>query len=194
MAETVFDRVQNLMKQHSIAFQVSHHEPVFTSEEAARVRGTPPASGAKALICKGENTFVMFVLPADRKLDSPAVRRAKGWRKLRFATRDEVMELTNLAPGSIPPFGSLFGLPTLCDVRLGENEVINFNRSRNDHPTFPVTEADVLRHRLSGQRQVEPPFVDMEIGFLTYAWTTPPSGGGYTRFAPGARIMRPPGN
>jgi Ala-tRNA(Pro) deacylase len=37
------------------------------------------------------------------------------------------LELTGLAPGSIPPFGSLFGLPTLCDERLGENEVIAFN-------------------------------------------------------------------
>ena len=53
--------------------------------------------------------------------------RAKGWRKLRFATREEVLELTGLAPGSIPPFGSLFGLPTLCDERLGDNDVINFN-------------------------------------------------------------------
>ena len=35
--------------------------------------------------------------------------------------------LTGLEPGSIPPFGSLFGLPTLCDERLGENETINFN-------------------------------------------------------------------
>jgi Ala-tRNA(Pro) deacylase len=35
--------------------------------------------------------------------------------------------LTGLAPGSIPPFGSLFGLPTLCDQRLGENDVMNFN-------------------------------------------------------------------
>jgi Ala-tRNA(Pro) deacylase len=69
----------------------------------------------------------MFVVPADRKLDSRAVRRAKGWRKLRFATRDEVLGMTGLAPGSIPPFGSLFGLPTLCDERLGENEAINFN-------------------------------------------------------------------
>jgi Ala-tRNA(Pro) deacylase len=48
-------------------------------------------------------------------------------RKLRFATREEVLELTGLAPGSIPPFGSLFGLPTLCDERLGDNDVINFN-------------------------------------------------------------------
>jgi Ala-tRNA(Pro) deacylase len=87
----------------------------------------PLASGAKALVCKGEQGFVMFVLPADRKLDSHAVRRAKGWRKLRFATREEVLEMTGLAPGSIPPFGSLFGLPTFCDERLGQNDVINFN-------------------------------------------------------------------
>ena len=127
MPPTVFDRVESLLKQHGVAFQVLRHEPVYTSEEAARVRGTPLASGAKALIVKGEEGFVMFVVPADRKLDSRAVRRVKNWRKLRFATREEVQALTGLAPGSIPPFGSLFGLPTLCDERLGENETINFN-------------------------------------------------------------------
>ncbi len=127
MPASAFEQVGNLLTRHGIAFQVLRHEPVYTSEEAARVRGTPLASGAKALICKGDESFVMFVVPADRKLDSHAVRRAKGWRKLRFATREEVLELTGLTPGSIPPFGSLFGLPTLCDERLGDNEVINFN-------------------------------------------------------------------
>ena len=127
MAQSVCERVENLLRQHEIAFQVLWHEPVYTSEEAARVRGTRLASGAKALVCKGEEGFVMFVLLADRKLDSHAVRRAKGWPKLRFAARDEVLELTGLAPGCIPPFGSLFGLLTFCDGRLGENDVINFN-------------------------------------------------------------------
>ena len=127
MSPSVFDRVENLLRQHGIAFQVLRHEPVYSSEEAARVRGTPLASGAKALVVKGDSAFAMFVLPADRKLDSHAVRRALGWRKLRFASREEVLELTGLAPGSIPPFGSLFGLPTRCDEQLGENEVINFN-------------------------------------------------------------------
>ena len=127
MAETVFNRVESLLKQHGITFQVLRHEPVYTSEEAARVRGTALASGAKALIVKGEEGFVMFVVPADRKLDSHAVRRTKGWKKMRFATREEVLELTGLTPGSIPPFGSLFDLPTYCDQRLGENDVMNFN-------------------------------------------------------------------
>ena len=127
MTESIFQRVESLLNQHDVTFDVLRHEPVYTSEEAAAVRGVPLSSGAKALVCKGNDGFVMFVLPADLKLDGKAVRRAKGWRKLRFATRDEVEHLTGLQPGSIPPFGSLFDLPTLCDVRLGENETINFN-------------------------------------------------------------------
>ena len=127
MSAPVFEQVESLLQQNHVDYRVLRHEPVYTSEEAARVRGTPLASGAKALVCKGDDVFVMFVVPADRKLNSHAARRLRGWRKLRFANREEVLQLTGLAPGSIPPFGSLFGLPTLCDQRLGENETINFN-------------------------------------------------------------------
>lgn len=127
MAAAVFQRVEELLREHRVVFDVLRHPPVYTSQEAAAVRGTPLASGAKALICKGDGAFVMFVLPADRRLAGTAVRKARGWRKLRFASREEVQQLTGLAPGSIPPFGSLFHLPTLCDARLGANETVNFN-------------------------------------------------------------------
>jgi Ala-tRNA(Pro) deacylase len=127
MAESVFDRVEELLRRHGVSFEVLRHDPVYTSQQAADIRGTPLASGAKAMVCKGDDRFVLFVLPTDLKLDSKAVRRARGWKKLRFADAQEVAQLTGLEPGSIPPFGSLFGLPTLCDVRLGDNQTINFN-------------------------------------------------------------------
>ena len=106
---------------------MTRHEPVYTSEQAARVRGVSLASGAKALIVKVDENFVHFVLPADRRFDSGKARKALGARRSRFATAEEVLELTGLAPGAIPPFGSLFRLKTYCDPRLGENETINFN-------------------------------------------------------------------
>jgi Ala-tRNA(Pro) deacylase len=125
--ETVFDRLKAWLEQSGVVFSVLRHEPVFTSEQAAAVRGTPLSSGAKALVLKAGERFIVAILPADRKLDSRKAREGLGVKALRFATKEEVLELTGLQPGSIPPFGSLFGLPTYCDPALADNPSINFN-------------------------------------------------------------------
>jgi Ala-tRNA(Pro) deacylase len=143
MTENTFQRLQAFLTGRQIEHDVLRHAPVLTSEEAANVRGTPLASGAKALICRADERFVMIVLPADRKLASKAVRKSQGVKSLRFASREEVEQLTGLTPGSIPPFGSLFGLATWCDERLGEHDRINFNAG--DHAiSISLRHADYL--------------------------------------------------
>jgi len=124
---TIFERITSGLAAKGVAFTTKHHAPVFTSAEAAAVRGTTLHSGAKALVVKCGDTFQMIVLPADYSLDTKATRELLGSKKLRFANKEEVLQITGLTPGSIPPFGSLFDLPTICDERLGENEFINFN-------------------------------------------------------------------
>src|SRR4051794_1138503 len=98
MSHSVFERLSQWLSGESVPFAVLRHAPVFTSEEAAAVRGTPLSSGAKALICKADDRFVMIVLPADRKLASKDVRKSEGIKSLRFASREEVEELTGLSP------------------------------------------------------------------------------------------------
>jgi Ala-tRNA(Pro) deacylase len=127
MSASVFDRLEEKLTAAGVAFTVTRHAPVFTSEEAAAIRGVALSSGAKALIVKAAEAFVLLVVPADRKLDSKKARTHLGVKGLRFASREEVMQLTGLEPGSIPPFGSLFNLPTRCDPALAINERINFN-------------------------------------------------------------------
>jgi Ala-tRNA(Pro) deacylase len=143
MSASVFERLQDWLTQTGMSFTVLRHEPVFTSEQAAAVRGTPLSSGAKALIVKAGDRFILLVLPADRKLDSRKARDVLGVKGLRFATREEVQELTSLQPGSIPPFGTLFNLPTFCDPALGDNPSINFNAG--DHSvSVQMTYADYI--------------------------------------------------
>lgn len=127
MSDSIFERIEQLLHQHGVQFDVLRHAPVHTSAEAAAVRGTALASGAKALVCKADAGWVMIVLPADRRLASKQVRKARAWKGVRFADQQEVLDLTGLAPGAIPPFGSLFALPTLCDRALAEHVRINFN-------------------------------------------------------------------
>jgi len=123
----VFARLKESLAAAGVNFKHTHHKPVYTSAEAAAVRGVSLHSGAKALILKGTDEFFMAVLPADLGLDSNRLRKEIGSKRMRFATKEEVLEMTGLTPGSIPPFGSLFGLETLCDDRLADSERINFN-------------------------------------------------------------------
>jgi len=104
---------------------------VRTSEEAARVRGTPLEAGAKALLVRAEERFVHCVLPAHLKADNARLRGLLGTRKLRFATPEELLALTGCVPGAVPPFGNLFGLPVLVDEALCRNERVAFNAGSN---------------------------------------------------------------
>lgn len=130
----VVQRLSDALTNAGIDFHLTSHREVRTSAEAAEVRGTTLHSGAKALIVKGDGGFAMLVMPADMALHSTAARRQIRTKRMRFASPDELLKLTGLLPGSVPPFGSLFNLVTICDERLADNEHINFNagsRSRS---------------------------------------------------------------
>lgn len=101
----VLDTIRQLLVAGGAAFRELEHEPTPTSEDSARVRGEPLSVGAKALLLKVDDAFGLFVLPADRKLDSAAIKTALGVKKSRFATPEELLALTGLVPGCVPPFG-----------------------------------------------------------------------------------------
>jgi len=113
----VTDRLERWLREAGVAFEIFEHAPVRTSEEAARARGTPLEAGAKALVVRADERFVHCVLPAHLKADNARLRGLVGTRKLRFATPEELQTLTGCAPGAVPPFGNLFGLPVLWTTR-----------------------------------------------------------------------------
>src|SRR4030095_17025886 len=119
------------------------HAPVFTSAEAAQVRGTPPESGAKALVLLAADAPVHVVLPGSRRGDDACDRALLRTRTPRVATPEELLTLTGCAPGAVPPFGNLFGLPVLVDEALAAREEIAFNAGSND-VSMVVATADFL--------------------------------------------------
>jgi len=128
-----YQRIIDLLKSNNISYQEYRHEPVKTSAEAALVRQDISISqGAKALIVKfkvgGEAKFAMVVVPGDLRFDSKKVRKILGVSKLSFASVEEVAEVTNgVIPGGVPPFGNIFGIRTIVEKALLNNEKIAFN-------------------------------------------------------------------
>jgi Ala-tRNA(Pro) deacylase len=121
-----------LIRQHlqslSIDFREVHHAPTFTSEESAKARGEDLRIGGKALLMKTGDVFRLFVLSASLKADSAAIRDKFGVKKTRFATPAELLELTGLVPGSVPPFGPpILPFELYADTSVTANEKIAFN-------------------------------------------------------------------
>mgnify|MGYP002623794616 CR=1 FL=1 len=130
--ETV-SKIETLLTESNCNYKKFEHEEVRTSFEANAVRPEYTlAQGAKALIVRvkknGGKSFAMVVVPGDKKFDTKKVREALDAKDIRFATEDEVSEITNgVKPGGVPPFGNLWGLPMLCDQGVFENDTIIFN-------------------------------------------------------------------
>ena len=105
MNQQVLADIRRMLHEAGIQYREVEHPPTHTSEESAKARGEELGVGAKALLLSMDGTFRLFVLPADRKLDSAAVKREFGVKQIRFATPEELLSETGLVPGSVPPFG-----------------------------------------------------------------------------------------
>lgn len=144
---TVLQRIEALLAEQAVPHRRLEHAAVFTSQEAADIRGEPIDIGGKALVMKlgDEEAFAVFVLSARLRTHGVAIRRHLGLRRLRFATREELLDLTGLTPGCVPPFGPpIFPhLPLYVDESIARNPRIAFNAG--DHGVSVIMQvADYL--------------------------------------------------
>lgn len=97
--------IRNWLDAAGVPCRHMTHGPTRTSEESAAARGEPLEVGAKAMLIKHGEVFSLFVLSAALRIDSGAIKRRHGVKSVRFASAEELLQLTGLVPGSVPPFG-----------------------------------------------------------------------------------------
>jgi Ala-tRNA(Pro) deacylase len=136
--------LKQLLGKEKISYKEMDHEPVFTSAQAAKIRGTNESDGAKALVLMADKNPVMLVLPGNRKINFRKFKKLMKVRDLKMATPKEVIEVTKVPIGAVHPWGSLFGLKTFVDPKLGENGTIVFNAGVHDK-SIQLSWEDYLR-------------------------------------------------
>ena len=118
--------VLEMLAASGASYQVLRHEPVFTSEQASAVRGTPLDSGAKALLHTADSRPILIVVPAHIRLDSRRFKQAYGVKNLRMVSTEEV-ETLGAVVGGVPPFGHLMGVQTYADEGIMRPHLLSFN-------------------------------------------------------------------
>ena len=132
---TLTDKIVAFLKEHHVAFKLEEHEDTPTSAQAANVRskmlGIPSEEvlkrAAKSMILRSDGRFFQFVLPGDKKIDFKKVKKILGSTSTSLATPDEVLQVTSVQIGGVPPFGNLFGIPVYLERSMLVNEQLDCN-------------------------------------------------------------------
>jgi len=134
MSQIIFEKIKKLLDDNQVPYHLLKHEPVYTSEQAARMRGKGIEEGlkrgAKAMIFKVDDKYVQCIVPAHKIVDIKKVKALLNAKKVKLASPEEVLTATDCEIGSVPPFGNVFNLPVYCDKDLAEE--IDFNAGLND--------------------------------------------------------------
>jgi len=124
----VLDKIRNYLNENDVEFKEIHHNPTRTSQEAADARGEDVRIGGKALVMKIGKEVKLLVISAACKMDSRKIKEHFEVKRTRFLFKEELMELTGLVPGCVPPFGNpILDIELYVDESITRNKRIAFN-------------------------------------------------------------------
>jgi Ala-tRNA(Pro) deacylase len=117
-------KILDYLKEHGVSFEVKHHPVRYTAQEEAAAQHIPGHIFAKTVVVKAGDGYTLLVLPASHRVDMEGVETLLGTRA-RMATEAEMKDLfPDCDLGAEPPFGSQYGLRTLVDEHLAQQETI----------------------------------------------------------------------
>jgi Ala-tRNA(Pro) deacylase len=121
--------VAAFLEERRCQFERVPHQPTYSAQRMAHEIHVSGREVAKAVLLRGKRDaeFIMAVLPANMHVDPARVSQLIG-RKVEMATEfDIAAHCPDCDFGELPPFGSQYGMKTLVDSSLAEDEEIVFS-------------------------------------------------------------------
>jgi Ala-tRNA(Pro) deacylase len=117
-------RLIKYLNDKKIVYEILHHPEAFTAQTIAAAEHIKGRHHAKVVMVKAENEHLMMVLPANSRVDLEKLEKVVG-KSVAVESEPEFETLfPDCAPGAMPPFGNLYGLPTYVDRPLSKEDFI----------------------------------------------------------------------
>ena len=125
--------VIEFLDSKSVKYEVTHHRPTFTAQQMAAEEHVPGMAVAKPVLVNADNEYYLCVLPACCKVDLDELKGLLGTEKLVLAGEDEMSKVfADCELGAEAPFGGLYGLTTIMDKTLEDDEYIVFQAGTHE--------------------------------------------------------------
>lgn len=146
-------KVAEYLEKHRVPYHLIPHREAFDAQRMAHVLHVPGQEVAKTVLLRanGGYVYVVAIVPASKVVDFHKVSQVLGGCKLQLATEVEIAErCPDCEFGVLPPFGSQYGMKTIVDESLTQDDEIVFEGS---------THREAIRMKFSDFQQMEEPLV-----------------------------------
>ena len=125
-------------------YEIMEHYPAFTAQRVAQAEHVHGKDVAKPVVVTADGKYYMCVLSACCRIDMDALRNLLGADEIELTDEFEMAKLfPDCEVGAEPPFGSLYGLSTIMDKSLEDNDHIVFQSGSHDE----AVKMDLLEYR-----------------------------------------------
>ena len=119
--------VLEILHDEGVSFECSQHPVTYTAQQLAAVEHVPGRCVAKPVLLFADGEYILSVIPAPNRVDLSRVVDVLMASEVRLAGEDEMASVFNGCElGAEPPIGPLFGLKTLVDYTLMEEDSLIF--------------------------------------------------------------------
>jgi len=148
-------QLREYLRDQQIAFDVIEHDPTYDASRMAQAVHVAGQEVAKTVLLRtgedGNFNYVVAVLPATHSVNFEQVAEALGVSQVELASEAEIDEqCSDCESGVLPPFGSQYGMQTIVDESLTEDEEIVFEGN---------THQESIRMRYADFDALEQPFI-----------------------------------
>jgi Ala-tRNA(Pro) deacylase len=146
-------RIRDFISGSKVSFGLINHRCAYTAQEVAETSRIPGRVLAKTVVVVLDGRLAIVAVPATRLVDLDKLRRETGASHVRLAEESEFRDaFEGCQVGTEPPFGNLFGMDTLVDRELVQEEHIAFNAGTHTD-VYVVRTPDYIR--LVGPRIID---------------------------------------
>jgi Ala-tRNA(Pro) deacylase len=118
-------RLEALLEEQHIGFEKHVHPPTYTAQRLADIEHISGYMVAKPVVVRTGKSFAICVLPAPMQIDLDRVGRLLDDPDVRLASESEMAEaFPDCELGAEPPVGSMFGMKTVMDESLRDDEFL----------------------------------------------------------------------
>lgn len=124
-------RIQMLLDDNRVSYRVlPHSQAVYTVEDAVVARGVEAREMVKSILLreKSGSRYVMACVAGPDRLVPQLVReRLPGWKRLTFASSEEITDVTGYVRGAVAPLCLPDEVPVFIDSALARLEKVNIS-------------------------------------------------------------------